>query len=201
MIAGFRHPDKPIECSPDFVNTLPEKDWVAQAKYDGWRLQIYVDGPGHVRCLTRVGKPILETSAQFDPQLTESLEQMNLPMNTVIDAEFVGPRGKLPNAIYIFDMLAWDGRWLVNEPYAQRWERCRQLPLSDPRIHLAATVESNFLDLFNRLKSEWDQTSISLCEGIVLKSRNGKLKLNRNRSQKSDVMLKVKYREIKDKRW
>lgn len=202
MIFGFRHPDKPVEINPTVVSSLPEQDWIAQAKYDGWRVQIYVDGPGHVRFLSRVGRPMSQTSANMDACFAEVFEEMELPAGTVIDAEFVGPRGHQEQAIYIFDMLAWDGEWLVNEPYIERWKRCQQLNLpAESEIHLAETVKGDFIAFFNRLKAAWDGESIDLWEGIVVKARSGKLKLDRSRSRKSDVQFKLKYRDIRDRRY
>jgi len=198
---NFRYPDKPIETTPDVVSTLSSKLWLAQVKYDGWRLQAYFDGPGHARCLTRMGRPMDQVRSGFQPEVGHLLESMSLPAGTVLDAEFIGPRGNLQSAVYIFDMLAWDGEWLTREPYEKRWERCQSLTLPQGDIHLAETVEDNFLALFERLKAAWDGENISLCEGIVVKNRKGRMKLDRNSSQKSDGMFKCKFRDIKAARY
>ncbi len=178
------------------VASLREKDWLAQAKYDGWRVQAYFDSPEHVRCFTKSGNPMNEAYSSFQSTVGHLIEQLGLPTGTVLDAEFVGPRGHLDPAIYIFDMLAWDGEWLVNEPYETRWERCKNLILPTGDIHLAETVEGGFIDFFERLKASWDGKSITLWEGIVVKARKGKLKLDRRKNKKSDVMYKIKYRDI-----
>jgi len=202
MISGFRYPDKPVETSPTVVAGLNPDQWLAQAKYDGWRMQVYVDGPGSVRCLTRLGRPMAEVArSNFAPEIPSLFESMNLPAGTVIDTEFIGPRGNLPFAVYIFDMLAWDSEWLVSEPYEQRWQRCLDLEIPPGLIDTAQTVESDFVEFFERLKAGWDGESITLHEGIVVKARNGKMKLDRSSSKKSDVMFKCKYRDIKDKRY
>lgn len=203
MISGFRYADKPIETTPNVVTKLSSKLWLAQAKYDGWRLQTYFDGPGHARCLTSKGRPMMQvkTRSGFNAQVGDLLQSMGLPSGTVLDAEFVGPRGHQDPAVYIFDMLAWDGEWLANEPYEKRWERCQSLVLPSGPIHLAETVESDFIAFFERLKAAWDGQSIDLWEGIVVKSRKGRMKLDRNSNQKSDVMFKLKYREIRETRW
>ena len=198
---SFRYPDKPIDTTPKVIEGLDPSKWICNAKYDGWRLETYADGPGHVRCLSRVGRPMEQTPAKFDKSFVQAFQDMRLPGGTVIDAEFVGPRGGLDPAVYIFDMLAWDGDWLCTEPYEKRWERCQQLQLTHPDIHLAETVQDDFLALFERLKASWDGKSIDLCEGIVVKSRKGKMKLNRNGSAKSDCMFRLKYRDIRDRRY
>ena len=199
-ITGFRYPDKPIETTPSVIASLSPKLWLAQAKYDGWRLESYFDGPGHVRCLTRVGRPMEQTRSGFKSEVGDLIKSMELPGGTVLDAEFVGPRGHQDPAVYIFDMLAWDGDWLVREPYEKRWERCQRLILPNGPIHLAETVEDDFIAFFERLKATWDGQSIDLWEGIVVKSRKGKLKLDRNSSKKSDTQFKLKYRDIRSAR-
>ena len=201
MDFSFRFPDKPIETTPDVVEALNPSQWICNAKYDGYRLLSYFDGPGHVRCLTRVGRRMEQTRSGFKSEVGDLIKSMELPAGTVLDAEFVGPRGHQDPAVYIFDMLAWDGDWLVREPYEQRWERCKNLVLPQGPIRLAETVEDDFIAFFERLKAGWDRTSISLCEGIVVKSRRGKLKLDRNSSKKSEVQIKLKFREIKSARF
>lgn len=200
-IPDFRYPDKPFETSPAVVGSLDTDQWITQKKYDGWRLQVYYDGPNQVRCLTRVGNPMDQTRSGFQAEVRHQLEKIQVPAGTVLDCEFIGPRGNLPFAVYIFDMLAWDGEWLVNEPYEKRWQRCLDLDIPPGIIHTAETVESEFVEFFNRLKADWDGKSITLCEGIVIKARNGKMKLNRNSCKKSDVMMKLKFREIRETRW
>jgi len=195
----YRFPDKPIETTPNVVTRMPSKLWMAQAKYEGWRLETYCDRPGHVRCLSSRGRSMEQNKSGF--RLSNLFEKMKLPRQTVIDAEYIGPRGRQEPSIYIFDMLAWDGEWLTREPYDQRWERCKALKLPKGPIHLAETVEDDFIAFFERLKAEWDQRSINLHEGIVIKSRKGKLKLSRNGIQKTDAMYKLKYREIREKKW
>lgn len=197
---SFRYPDKPVDITPKLLSSLNEREWLCNAKYDGWRLQVYVDEAGQIRCYSRVGTPIQETGASFDSNIIQMLKTIGLSPGTVLDAEFVGPRGKLSPAVYIFDMLAADGQWLMNESYEKRWARCLNL---NPRgiIHFAETVEHNFIELFNRLKNGWDQKSISLHEGIVIKKRSSKMKLSRTKSIDVDWMMRMKFRDIKAARY
>lgn len=199
--SGFRFGDKPITTTPEVVAKLSGKLWLAQAKYDGWRLQTHFDGPNNVRCLTSMGRPMEQTRSGFRSEVGDLLASMNLPTGTILDAEFIGPRGHQKPAVYIFDMLAWDGEWLTREPYEQRWERCQSLVLPQKDIHLAETVEDDFIAFFERLKAAWDGQSIDLWEGIVIKSRKGRMKLDRNKAAKSDVLYRLKYRDIKSRRY
>ena len=196
----FRFPDKPIETGPNVVKSLPESLWIAQAKYDGWRMLVFRQGK-EIKCLSRVNRPMEETGAKFDPNITKLFEQMNLPENTIIDTEFVGPRNKREQEVYIFDILAWNGQWLTNEPYSERWKQCKSLLLPKGNVHLAETVEKDFIGFFSRLKHTWIEQKEDLHEGIVLKLLNGKTKLDRNNSYKNPNLLKLKYREICSKRF
>lgn len=192
----FRYCDKPRETTPDFVRSLSPKKWICNAKYDGWRMPTYVRGPGNVQCLSSVGNPMESTAAQYDPCIAKQFKSIGIPSGSVIDSEFVGPRGHLTPAVYIFDILAWAGDWLINEPYQQRWNRCQELMLPvGGMLNLAETVEDDFMGLFDRLKAGWDGKSMYLYEGIVVKARYGKLQLNRKRHAKSDFMVKTKFRD------
>lgn len=205
MLLPFRSPDKPIPTTQEVVRKLPESSWLVQPKYNGWRMLAFIDSPTEIRCLSRVGRPMEDTGALFNPSIKDGFKEIKshghlLPAGTILDCEFIGPRGKLEPAIYIFDMLAWNGDWLANEPFEQRFERCRDLFLPDQMFHVVTTIDQDFLGLYNKLKTDWEETGNTLHEGIVLKSRKGKLKLNRASCADSSAMLKLKYRDNDDRR-
>ena len=134
----------------------------------------------------------------------EGLQGLELPSDTVLDSEFVGPRGNHKPAIYIFDCLAWNGEWLTRMPYKDRWDICCTACVNlSNGIHLATTVSSGLLELFNRLKTKWIENGrgMDLCEGIVAKSLKGTLKLDLGQAKKSEHMLKLKFRDIRDRRY
>jgi ATP-dependent DNA ligase len=136
------------------------------------------------------------------PSIAAQLQRLPIPDETVIDAEFMGPRGGHKPEVYIFDCLAWDGEWLLNTKFIERWQRCQELA-NGQDIHLAETRENGFLEHFNELKSGWISggMEMDLCEGIVLKRKRGKLELDLNSSKKSRSSFKLKYREIRDERY
>jgi ATP-dependent DNA ligase len=196
----FRYPDKPITTTQDVVRSLNETSYIVNPKYDGWRMLAFIDPANQIRCLSRVGRPMEDTGCKFDPSIKELFKKLELPSGTVLDCEFMGPRGKVDPSICIFDMLAREGSWLSNEPYEQRWARCQELLMPSPSIYLARTVESNFLVLYEQLKCDWEETGNKCYEGIVLKLRKGKLKLSRTSCSDSSAMLKFKYRDNNDRR-
>lgn len=202
---AFRYAPKPYETTPEAVAKLDEADYLAQSKYDGWRMWAQQIGRDNFQCLTASGNPMeREPRAKFDPRITEQFKALGLPTDTVLDSEYVGPRGDHDPTAYIFDMLAWKGEWIAHLPYEERWKYCLDLVLpSRGIIHLAQTADSGFLDLFNRLKADWIATGcgMHLTEGIVVKSRTGIAKLDRKNRKKAGWMIKCKYREIREKRF
>lgn len=198
----FRYPDKPTTATPEAIAKLRECDYIAQWKYDGWRLQIYNDGGLHL--LTRVGESILiNTRARFPNELMVATRGLMLPEGSVIDAEFVGPRGTHKPSLYIFDCLKWDGEWLARKTYEQRWEICKRIDLPSVNIQLAHTINSGFLAEFERLKKQWNDNGrgMDLTEGIVVKWKRGRMSLDRSASTKSRAMFKCKFRDIRDQRY
>lgn len=200
----FRYPDKPLETTPEIVIKLSTSEWIGQAKYDGWRLNLYFDGGHKVRCLTRQANDLHKiNSTKFSLHLAEQISSLSIPANSVLDTEFVGPRGNHNPTVYIFDCLAWNGEWLTNCPFEQRWlQFCRnlvQLPMS---VKLADTFDCDFMSRFSALKEDWRKRGdLSLTEGIVLKHRQGKLDLSTRSSTKNNRMLKCKFRDIRGKRF
>ena len=205
----FRFPDKPIETSRAFLDTVDESKWIAQCKYDGWRLQIYKHN-GKIDLLTRVGNQIDKKTA-FPESLKREIDiiLMNCPDNTVLDSEFVGPRGNHVPTIYLFDLLAYNGNWLCNVPFCDRWEKItsdHQLLYYACGVHnikLAKTRDWGFAAMFDNLKADWikNGNQMDLHEGIVLKRKAGTLVLNPQKSVDSQHMLKCKYRDIRGKRF
>ncbi len=226
-ILPFRFPDKPRETTPNHVASLPVSGWIAQAKYDGWRMAIHVD-PDGLRFLSRVGRP-LSSRVSLPTGIAEAFSELRIPPSSVLDAEFVGPRGNHQPCIYIFDCLAWDGQWLGSIPYQQRWAICRTLKLRNGIVQLATTLlkegdnicispspneelfmkdfvcqpDDPFLSFFNFLKMNWIENGggMDLREGIVLKRRTGTMILDRRTNRKSQHIFKLKYRDIREARY
>lgn len=217
MLKRFRFPDKPTTCTGDFLTTMVPSEWLSQHKYDGWRMQIYKsahpiilpdgEAPAGMTLLSRVGR-FFPARAKMPREIAVQLQRLPIPNETVIDAEFVGPRGGHKPAVYIFDCLAWDDEWLMDEKFINRWSRCQELTAvvethAMPDLHLAETRETDFAGHFNELKTAWIEggMGMDLCEGIVLKRKRGKLQLDLHSSKKSRSQFKLKYRDIRDERY
>jgi hypothetical protein len=203
---NFRYPDKPVECTPDFVvEEIDESEWLAQDKYDGWCMPVFFDGVTAIRCLSSKGRMLEDIAhAKFDMELQDWLLSLEVPNNTVLQTEYVGPRGDHESAAFIVDCHAWDGEWLVDMPFEQRWKLCQGIAL--PRhapIRLAHTISSGFMKRFKLLEQRWinNGRGLDLCEGIVIKRRSGTLTLNLSDNEKSMHMFKLKYRDIREQRY
>ena len=207
----FRYQDKPIETSCEFLTSVRPSEWLCQKKYDGWRGGLYTDESRVANFLSSSGKSMNKVS-NIPPGLAKQISDFaaQLPPNSVVDSEFVGPRGGHVPRIFMFDVLAWDGEWQTTVPYQERWNRLvseftRQTVYS--HIHLADTVEEGFLEIFEELKNNWDRLvsqgrgKQDLYEGVIMKRRSGTLTLNLNSSSKSHHSMKIKYREIQERRF
>lgn len=214
----FRFPDKPIRTTPEFfasMSPLELSKWIIQRKYDGWRMLVFVDSPGTIRCVSRVNRPIEQAYRGTLPDhLYSDLECLNLPQNTILDTELIGPRGHLPHAVFVLDMLAWDNKWLTSQTFEERWMQCTKIvqpKTNDTIISLAETVFPSPSDAVNlaireleTLQAYWREHNLGinyLYEGLVLKRRTGKLVLNLQDSAKSPQMYKLKFREGRDDRF
>ena len=208
----FRYPDKPTRCGPSFVTRLNPAEWVSEHKYDGWRLLIHNVSAGielpdggkavGLSLLTSQGRHFSSIDrATIPPEIRKQIERLELPDDTVLDSEFVGPRGKHKPAIYIFDCLAWEGLWQVNTPFSQRRATCEQLaPRFGADLHLSELRRGDFMAHFNELKDLWQNggMGMDLCEGIVLKRLSGKMQLDLADHKHSADIYKFKYREIRE---
>jgi len=215
---NFRFPDKPTTTTPEFFDRPAEElaKWISQRKYDGWRMPTFIEGANTVRCFSHANRPIAQAyRGKLPTDLEDRFIELGLPDGTVIDCELMGPRGSHKHAVYVFDMLALNGNWLMDEPFEVRWQRV--LDLIAPRVYqdglifIADTIYPSKSDKinpilaeFNTLKSEWVEQGGGMdymYEGLVVKRRSGRLILNRRERARSPDMYKVKFRDIGDTRY
>lgn len=202
---NFRYPDKPSRGNDLFFAHTNPTEWVAQAKYDGWRLPTIFEN-GSFRCFSRIGtvaKPRIQGGKfPLTPKILDALTQISksVPNGTVLDGELVGPRGHLEPGIYFFDVLAYNGSWLCQTSFQERWKTLlglKHLWDGSPFIMTAKTVENDFEKFYRQLEGEWKGKGggLDLYEGLVLKKRSGTLSLNFRENIKSRDSVKIKYRE------
>jgi ATP-dependent DNA ligase len=206
MISKFLYPDKPTTCEKNFVKNIDYSKYIAQKKYDGWRIQIYnfdreINTPSGIipkgMCiLTRMGNFLSDKV-----KINIDLKNIQTPINSIFDGEFVGPRGKQQQKINIFDCLAINDIWNRDIPYLERYQICEKLNFNS-YFCLTENYYSDFESLFSKLKTDWMiKQDIDEFEGIVIKHKKGKLILSYNDCKKSPYMFKYKYRDIRDERY
>lgn len=206
MISKFLYPDKPNTCETNFVSQIDYSKYIAQKKYDGWRIQIYnfdheiklPSGilPKGMFILTRMGNLLSKKV-----KINIDANKIQTPINSIFDGEFVGPRGKQQQKINIFDCLAINDSWNRDIPYLDRYRMCSELNFNSC-FGLTENYESNFEALFQELKKDWlVKKEIDEFEGIVIKHKKGKLILSDNDCKKSPYMFKYKYRDVREERY
>ncbi|MFV0427592.1 MAG: ATP-dependent DNA ligase [Beutenbergiaceae bacterium] len=120
------------------AKTIPTGDFAYEPKWDGFRAIIFRDGD-NVEITSRNTKPM----TRYFPELVEAIK-VNLPLRCVVDGEIVIATGnrlefeilqqrihpaasritalsqQVPASFVAFDLLAWDDRTLMPEPFSHR---------------------------------------------------------------------------------
>lgn len=97
----MRYTDQPIPVSPAYLRTLHDGEFIGQEKMNGFRTLIRMER-GVLTFTSRHGKPIPVSGALVE-LLRPRLEA--LPSPVLIDAEWMGRRGGLPESLMLFDLL------------------------------------------------------------------------------------------------
>ena len=136
-----------------------DPDWIYEVKWDGYRTLGFIN-KGEVQLLSRNNKDFNE---KYYP-LKELLESWKL--NAVIDGEIlvlndkgVSNFGALQNwrseadgelVLYIFDILWYEGKNLMNLPLTERQAIMRDvIPTDDDRVRLSQTFKANGTEFFD----------------------------------------------------
>jgi bifunctional non-homologous end joining protein LigD len=152
----------PIGIKPMLATLVNEPfddpDWIYEVKWDGYRTLGFIN-KGEVQLLSRNNKDFNE---KYYP-LTKLLESWKL--NVVIDGEIlvlndkgVSNFGALQNwrseadgelVLYVFDILWYEGKNLMNLPLTERQAIMREvLPTDDDRVRLSQVFKANGTEFF-----------------------------------------------------
>jgi bifunctional non-homologous end joining protein LigD len=135
-----------------------DPDWLYEVKWDGYRALAFVN-KGRVDLLSRNNKSFNE---KFYP-ITQVLEEWK--MDAVLDGEIlvinekgISNFGHLQNwrseadgelVFYVFDLLWYDGKSLINLPLKERYSVLKEiLPTDDDRIRLSKVFNANGTEFF-----------------------------------------------------
>lgn len=188
----FRYPDRPVQSSVGILSTLRDRDWLAQAKYDGWRS--WVEWDGKRALLTSRHEEAIPVSQSLLGEIATALAP--LPP-CLLDGEWMGRRDGQPESLWLFDLLAIQGEWMGNIGAGERFARfCRlpwpTIPDPAPRVKLVECVTSGYVEFFRYSKQ------LPGCEGIVLKHKDSKFIGSVRKSVDNPLWLKVKWRDGAD---
>ena len=195
-----------IPMEPQSSDTIPNnEEWIAQIKWDGVRLLTYYDGTT-VSLYNRKGR---ERTLHY-PELLK-ISKYCTAESVILDGEIIalGPDGKpsfsevmrrdgirrlerietysklIPVTYMIFDVLFYNGKWILDLPLSQRMDLLAKIIIPQPNVQLV-TSHPDGQALFEAVKQH-DM------EGIVLKQKNSPY----IPGGKKDYWLKVKnYRDL-----
>lgn len=180
----WRAPDKPYQVFPNYLETLENKNYIAESKYDGFRAVIFIDSK-EVLTYSRHFKPL-----SINPKILDMCKQLGFPSGTALDVEWMGRRTNQPECIYLLDVLYHDWKWQGKKPLVERLKHFENIKLSD-FILRPQSVDCNFLDFF---ESQIGNPLTCPTEGIVLKSLDSTLIGNPSGSKENPAWYKVKWR-------
>ena len=186
----YFYPEKPmlVHRDQELVHRLSENpDYVGEIKFNGQRLVLHVID-GEPEFWGRHGEKL--TYKPSDTVLEAIKEKIPCEGYYIFDGEL--RHNKVPGVrdkIVLWDVFAWAGR-TVRLGYDERRELLKSLNLDtdlDSTLILIEQCEGNFKETFDRLVTENDEF-----EGIVMKSRKGKLNLGRTGAKNSNWMFKIR---------
>lgn len=207
-------PNKPIEIFKDRLPNL--ENYIAQQKLDGWRTLITKDSThkivksyknGNVGWAAKEQYFFLSrrdissggpTNIPINIDIVDFIDSLNLPDNTMLDAEWLARRtiGECPEGIYIFDIMWYNNEWLGSKPFKTRFNLLREILESKQNsfVKMPEWTESNYEEFFQK------QTKIPYTEGIVLKKLDSTIISDRVKCVKNPAWLKCKWRSGSDGR-
>lgn len=176
------------------LEELDEGTWIAERKYDGTRLVVeHLDD--RVGLFTRRHVERSETL----PEMAEAVRE-SIPGGTMLDAEYtyLDPDGvsqfvpihtdderkraeSLEPTLFVFDVMAVDGEWVVREPLIDRKERLDRVVDENEAITVVDHATGDFRSFYDELVASGE-------EGIVVKRRESPY----HEGTRSDHWRKVK---------
>lgn len=195
-----------IPMEPQSSESIPKsEDWIAQIKWDGVRLLTYYDGT-EVSLYNRKAR----VRTQHYPELLD-ISKYCTADSVILDGEIIalGSDGKpsfsevmrrdgirrlervdlnsklIPVTYMIFDLLYYNGKWLLDLPLTQRMELLAKIILPQSNIQLVSSHQDG--------QALFETVKIHELEGIVLKQKNSPY----IPGEKKDFWVKVKnYRDL-----
>lgn len=204
------YPNKPNEMFPSSLSALDNETSYAEQKVDGWRTFVVKDTShefpklwggdpywvrdGDLYFLSRrdkkKGGPV---SFEVCDGIVESVKNLDLPDQTMLDSEWLSRRTKDDNigeCLFVFDCLWFEDQWLGDSYSWDRRELVSKFLGSKCNQYLRTPeyVLNNFQDFFDQ------QKSLSWTEGLVIKDLDATIVGDPNGCQKNAAYIKIKWR-------
>jgi len=197
-MVGLKHyPDKPFEHGPESIPGWDDGCHLCQQKVDGWRLETCKDFKGRVNFISR-SNTLMNSEVESYIQEQMALLLAELSNGCQLDGEWLSRREatnkKTKPRLVLFDVIRYERRWLLQEPYEYRWELMQEIfakvdPALMPDISLVETAKDGEFAAFYEA-----QKTLAHSEGIVVKHKQSFLLGDRNGSKDNPMWLKVLYR-------
>ena len=186
----YLHPPRPKTTikpnTPHFAAMKDRKRWIAQLKLNGQRNVIFISPDGEIEFWNRKNGPHLNYKAPA--WLIEMIRSVIRPVQgtpgwTVLDGELLHMKdASVKNTLYWWDVLVYNGEYLVGETYEARHRLLSETVVTSPtssdgaiakltdNIWLAENISPDQYD------EMWKRTATSYVEGFVFKNLVGKLR-------------------------
>jgi ATP-dependent DNA ligase len=185
----YFYPERPrllhIE-QPLFERLSQDRDWVAESKYNGSRLQLH-----HANAAWQFWNRHEELMAYApSPDVLDALGGLNLSGYWLFDGELRHGKTKgVRHQIVLYDVFIMEGELLLNKPFGERRGILETLLHYLGDYHVLSLPEQypeEFRQVFDRVTRDEE------IEGLVLKNVKGRLRLGRTRAAESSWMWKVR---------
>lgn len=198
----YFYPEQPFLMAVDqdlFEKLSKDKDWVAEPKINGSRLQLHIID-GKVQFWGRDGELL-----KYEPNdsLIKALKKLELQGYWLFDGELRHNKTiDIRNRVCLYDVFIQEGELLLGVPFRKRRQILEDLIQEeypgdelDRQFHHRFTsnlitipeqYSFGFREIFNHL------TQADEIEGLVLKNLNGKLNLGRKAGINSAWMYKIR---------
>jgi len=168
----------PLSLESKFFEELDrDTGWIAEIKKNGWRCLVYCDTGLTLwtRHNTIISEPL--------DAIRDSLRAV--PDKTVLDGELVHFRTETKGVLYLFDILIYKGKLLVDLTLSERRKFLEEVHSRLTGIEIAIQVRVGKKELYRQAITAGD-------EGVVLKKLSSKYLCSDKRCLQNPFWLKVK---------
>lgn len=195
----YIYPPRPKNAIPDYeLSSFDDGTFIAQPKLNGSNCVIFTNGQRFI-VMNRHGQRL--TNFQLNENEIKSLYKGNGWM--ILNGEYLNKSkmdetgNSFNHKFIIFDILCYDGDYLLGKSFAERIELLDQLfgkNSSDKEylfsisenIYRVKSYESNFLNLYTKI------SSIDMVEGLVMKRKNARLEIGNTENNNVKSQLKCR---------